>query len=188
MKEQNNTQNSEERFVPVKYIRSDGSIEIYSDYLVSDRGRIGSLVNPCGSKRSVMKILKPNATGRLGHLQVKLCVNGKQNSRKIHRIVLSSFYPEQYFNGAEVDHKDRNPANNFLSNLHWVDHNENNTNRPKCSLKRIRVTYLADGRIEEYDNMVDCSRSFGKARMWCDNIIRRHNGFNEKYNILIQKI
>lgn len=188
MKEQNNTLNSEERFVPVRHICSNGTVEIYPNYLISDQGRVGSLVNPCGSKRSVMKILKPNTYSKLGHLQVKLCVNGKQITRKVHRLVLSSFYPEQHSVGCDVDHINRDPTDNRLSNLRFVDRNTNNANRTKCPLKQIRVTYLADGRIEEYDNMVDCSRSFGKARNWCDNIIRRHKGFNAKHNILIEKI
>lgn len=187
MKEQINTPSSKERFVQAQYIKPDGTIETYSNYMVSDRGRVGSLVDRWG-KRSVMKIMKPTVKGKLGYLGVGLYGGGKCYFRFIHRIVLSSFHPEQYIEGTEVDHIDRCPTNNRLSNLHWIDKNGNYANRSTCSLKKIRVTYLCDGHTEEFDSMYDCSRAFGKSLAWCINMIRKCNGFNAKHNILIEKI
>lgn len=186
MKEQNNTPNSGERFVQAQYIRKDGTIEVYQNYMVSDRGRVGSLVNRWG-KRSAMRIRKPTACSRLGHLGVTLSVNNKTHRRSIHRIMLSSFHPELWsMDKNEVDHIDRNPANNLLNNLHWVTSSDNIANR--ITPKKIRVTYMNDRHTEEFDNMYECSRAFGMNDHWCAHIIRRHNGFNAKHNILIQKI
>lgn len=186
MKQQINTPSSAERFVPAQYILSDGTIETYSNYMVSDKGRVGSLVDTHGNKRPVMKILKPYPCDKLGHLQVSLWVNGKGYSRMVHRLVLSSFHPEQYFNGAEIDHKDRCPTHNYLDNLHWTDSKGNCANRSNMNL--IRVTYLEDGHTELFDNMTDCSIAFSKNPKWCSEIIYRHKGFNAKLNILIEKI
>lgn len=188
MNQQNITPNSTERFVQAQYILSDGTIETYSNYMVSDHGRVGSWTNHGGTKRQVMKILKPRPYGKLGHLHIWLCANSKRYNRQVHRLVLSSFHPEQYFEGAEADHIDRNTTNNHLRNLRFVDHNGNNANRTKCPLKKIRVTYLNDSHVEEFDNMPDCSRAFGKSITWCEAIIRRFKGFSAKYNILIEKI
>lgn len=187
-KQQNITQDSTERWVEARFIRADGSIESFPGYVVSNWGKVGSLVDTHGNKRRVMKILKPCQYDKLGHLRVRLCNDKKKYARSIHRLMLSSFHPEQYFEGAEVDHKDRCPTNNRLDNLRWTDHNGNNANRAMNPLKKIRVTHLNDRHIEEFDNMKDCSRAFGKSTGWCNSVIILLNGFNAKYNILIEKI
>lgn len=188
MNQQNITPNSTERFVSAQYICSDGAIEIYSNYVVSDRGRVASLVDTHGNKRMAMKILKPCGCDKLDHQRVRLYNNKKTTARSVHRLILSSFHPEQYFEGAEVDHINRDPTDNRLVNLRWTDRNGNNANRALNPLKKIRVTHLNDGHIEEFDNMKDCSRAFGKSTGWCNSVIILLKGFNAKYNILIEKI
>lgn len=187
MKQQNIAHDSTERFVPAQYIRKDGAVETFPNYMVSDRGRVGSLVNHCGNKRSVMKILKPAAPNKLGYLAVTLRANGKRYQRAVHRLVLSSFHPELWTRDKnEVDHIDRCPTNNLLGNLRWTDRNGNCTNRD--TVKKIKVTYLCDGHTEEFDNMRECDRAFGKGRTWSVCIINNCKGFSKKYNVLIQKI
>lgn len=187
-KQQNITHDSTERWVEARLIRHGGTVETYPNYMVSDHGRVASLVDNHGNKRRVMKILKPCQCDKLGHLRVRLYNDKKKYARTIHRLMLSSFHPEQYFEGAEVDHKDRCPTNNHLDNLRWTDHNGNCANRAMNPLKKIRVTWLDDGHIEEFDNMKDCSKAFGKSTGWCNSVIILLNGFNAKYNILIEKI
>lgn len=189
MKQQNNTPDSAERFVPAQYILSDGTIETYSNYMVSDMGRVASLVDTHGNKRKVMKIKRPAAYSKLGHLVVGLSVRGKSYYRTVHRLVLSSFHAELWSkDNNEVDHLDRDPTHNYLDNLRWTDRNGNCANRAMNPLKKIRVTYLNDGHTEEFDNMMDCNRAFGKSVAWCSYIISNRNGFSAKYNILIEKI
>lgn len=46
----------------------------------------------------------------------------------VHRLVAETFIPNPE-NKPEVDHIDRNPSNNNVSNLRWVTVRENNNNR-----------------------------------------------------------
>lgn len=71
MKKRNDAPSSKERWKPLQFIKSDGTIEVYSNYMVSDHGRFGSLVNNYGNKRSIMKILK-QFSAHNGYLQVSL--------------------------------------------------------------------------------------------------------------------
>ena len=65
------------------------------------------------------------------YLQWGLSKNGKVTIRQIARWVANTF-PElienEYFEGAEIDHKDTNRLNNHPSNLHWVTRKENINN------------------------------------------------------------
>ena len=182
MKQQNITQDSTERWTEARFITSSGQIEVYSDYLISDKGRVASV------KGKAMRIMKLIPRGKLGHLGLNLYKNGKLYARTTHRIMMSSFHPELYFKGAEVDHINRIPTDNRLENLRWTDHNSNNANKVWNPVKCVRVTWLNDSHVEEFDNMHDVSRKFGKSSKWCVMISRKYNGFNKKYNIKIEKI
>jgi hypothetical protein len=60
-----------------------------------------------------------------GYLEVVLYAkNGKRKKEKVHRLVALAFLdnPE---NKPQVNHKDENPANNYLDNLEWVTAKEN---------------------------------------------------------------
>lgn len=54
---------------------------------------------------------------------------------RVHRLVLETFVGFAPDGKTEVDHIDRNPANNHVSNLRWVSRTENNRN----TLKQDRV-------------------------------------------------
>lgn len=56
-----------------------------------------------------------------GYEIVNLCKDHKNHFKKVHRLVAFAF-PEicgTYFDGAVVNHKDENPANNCAWNLEW---------------------------------------------------------------------
>lgn len=85
-------------------------IDGYENYEVSDQGRVRSLEHG---------ILKPWKS-KQGRCYVSL---GRRNKKQVHRLVAFAF-PEicgEYFEGAEINHKDENPANNAAVNLEWCN-------------------------------------------------------------------
>ena len=66
-----------------------------------------------------------------GRLNWSLWINGKEKCKQI-GVWIALTYPElienEWFKGAEIDHKDTNVRNNHPSNLHWVTHKQNINN------------------------------------------------------------
>lgn len=61
---------------------------------------------------------------------VMLSYDHKQTRKAVHRLVAFAF-PEicgEYFDGADIDHKDTDPTNNKAENLHWVTKSGNMRN------------------------------------------------------------
>jgi hypothetical protein len=73
------------------------------------------------------KILK-RPINSYGYVKMCLRVNNKQFNLSLHRILAILFLPN-IKNLPEVDHKDRDPLNNSIFNLHWVTHSQNLHNR-----------------------------------------------------------
>ena len=91
----------------------------FSNYQISNLGNVRNI--------STNKVLKP-APDKDGYLRVGLTKESKQRSFRVHRLVAEVFLenPNGY---KQVDHIDRNPANNLFHNLRWVSHSENQINR-----------------------------------------------------------
>jgi len=107
-----------------KYI--DGSKELY---MVSDQGRIKSLVN----KRIIMK----QSIDSTGYLVLNLVLHGKKITRRVHQLVAIAFLghvPDGY--NIVVDHKKNNKLDNRASELQLLTHRENvSKDRKGCSSK-----------------------------------------------------
>lgn len=110
-----------EIFKQAQYIREDGSIEIYYGYEVSNLGRVKSY------QKGKERIRKSGVCSKYGHQMIWLYKDSKLYGLCVHRLVLSTFNPESYFDNAVVDHIDSNPKNNRLGNLRWVTQKENNS-------------------------------------------------------------
>lgn len=90
--------------------------EFEGRYQVSDQGRVFS-------KFAGGRVLA-QFPHRDGYAQVKLCLDGKESTVFVHRLVAAAFVPN--LNGlTEVDHVDLDKANNYARNLEWVDRAEN---------------------------------------------------------------
>lgn len=78
-------------------------------YIVSNRGRVYGL-----KKRKEVKAAKMNK----GYMVVTLWKNNEQNTMLVHRIVAQAFIPNPD-NLPQVNHKDTNKLNNYMTNLEW---------------------------------------------------------------------
>jgi hypothetical protein len=100
-------------------------------YEVSDYGRIKRLKKAQGATSG--GILKP-ALLPDGRLKVVLCVESIGRNFKVHILVSRAFLGIPA-SGLEVNHKDGNPANNYLSNLEYVTPKENSIHARRVLLR-----------------------------------------------------
>lgn len=99
-------------------------IEGFSNYSVSNQGKIKNI--------RTGKILKP-CINSWGYSTVNLYRDKKSFSKKLHRLVLSSF-KEKPKNKNMCNHVDGNKQNNSISNLEWCNHRENMEHAKKLGL------------------------------------------------------
>lgn len=93
------------------------TIEGYTDYQVSNIGRVKSL------KYGKERILKQNKINN-GYLYVHLHKEGKVKNMLIHRLVAGSFLNNQY-NLPEVNHRNEDKSDNRIENLEYCDRKYN---------------------------------------------------------------
>lgn len=114
-----------------EYFRLDPTIPSGLRWIKSTNGRIKP-GQPAGS---------PNSDG---YYQFRL----HRKHYKCHRVILllNGVHPAK--GCGEVDHIDRNPANNLISNLRWVDRAANNRNRKTEGQIPWRYVSPAFGRLK----------------------------------------
>ncbi|MDN6167577.1 MAG: NUMOD4 motif-containing HNH endonuclease [Lactococcus lactis] len=122
------------------------------DYEISNKGRIKSyrpqyVINK-GYVNKDGHIMKPSNNGR-GYLIVFLAGKGFRDRRYIHRLVAMHFLKENYFQGAEVNHKDGDKSNNCIENLEWLSTEDNKKHAIETGLfdqrgSKGRKTHLSD--------------------------------------------
>lgn len=93
-------------------------------YQVSNKGNVRSVErrDSRGCRRRG-RTLKPGHDGS-GYPMVNLCKNGKQKTKKVHRLVAEAFLPNPE-SLSHVNHMDEVKDNNGLSNLEWCTHRYN---------------------------------------------------------------
>ena len=105
-------------------------------YMVSNLGRVKSI------KRKEHYIFKPTIDGH-GYYKVELCLNGKQKTHKIHKLVATNFLGHTPSGMKEVvDHINNDKLDNRLSNLRLVSNRFNvSRHTRKTSSKYTGVTW-----------------------------------------------
>lgn len=103
----------------------------FPDYEISNHGRVISYRCPNA------RLLDP-ACNKLGYKQVCLRdFNDRQCMMYVHRLVARQFLPPPREDQKEIDHIDRNPSNNLVTNLRWSNRSENlrNTRRYRTDIE-----------------------------------------------------
>ncbi len=116
-------------------------------YQISNFGRVRSVdrteMNVNGINRKLKGSLKSTYTDRTGYVLVTLSKNNENKVYPLHRLVAQAFIPNPN-DLDEVNHKDRNRKNNFLSNLQWCTSRENTHHartKMKSSSKYVGVSF-----------------------------------------------
>lgn len=168
-------------------------------YQVSNIGRVRSIdriTTNIGGRKNLYKgrILRLNMI-KVGYLYAHLCKNNKVKAFRVHRLVASAFIqnPNNY---PQVNHKDKNKANNIVNNLEWCTASQNQIH--SVSLGRnyniTKVQELCKREISVYRNGVfvahfnskkECCEKLGLTK---DSVYRtlkgeykQHKGFTFKY-------
>lgn len=155
-------------------------IDGYSNYCVSNKGRVKSLGNNRSRKE---KILKPHTT-KAGYLMVQLWKDGKGKDFTVHRLVAQAFIPNTE-DFPQCNHLDENKTNNCVENLEWCtakfNHNYGTRNermaaalkgrkRPEETVKKIsaalskpvlQIDPLNDKIIKEWKSATEVKRTLG---------------------------
>ena len=105
-------------------IETYANITGFSNYQVSTFGNVKNITTG--------KILKPQTNSCNGYLQITLMDDGERSYKKIHRLVANAFL-ENSEDKKCVDHVDHDRKNNYLSNLRFATHTENNQNKSTYS-------------------------------------------------------
>lgn len=111
-------------------------------------------ITSCGKVWSykTKKFLKPRQTKR-GYLQVMLYKNSKGKNYYIHRLVAIAFIDNPN-NLLQVNHKDEDKTHNWINNLEWITHKENNnygTHNERMGKTHRKPIYCI-----ELDKIFDC--------------------------------
>lgn len=93
-------------------------IEGFEHYFISDEGIVYS------DYSGTLKQMHPFKDSKGRYLIIKLSLNGKVYPKLVHRLVAEAFIENPY-HLPEVNHKDKDPSNNCVSNLNWCTRKEN---------------------------------------------------------------
>lgn len=129
----------------------------FPNYSVSSLGRVK--VDESG----YLFKLSPNASGRY-----QINMRNEKNMKKniyVHRLVAEMFVEGKSVERDTVDHIDRNPRNNFFSNLRWATRSEQAINRNPWTHKgKSCLQYDTDFvLIKKWEKIADAAKSLGIA-------------------------
>lgn len=119
-----------------------------------------------------------------GYRLVILWKEGKQSSALIHRLVAREFIGEPPTPGHTVNHKDYDKANNFWTNLEWMEHADNvryskdviPRNRGEANRSKLKESQVRDIRGRHASGsrtLTQLANEFGVSVQTCSAIVRR---------------
>ena len=117
-------------------------------YIASSLGRIASLGRYVNTKNNYQKwnnpkLLSLKHISKCGYLTVNLSRFNKQHLMLVHRIIATTFLPNNN-NKPCIDHIDTNRTNNNINNLRWCTYSENMCN--DITAEKMQNIYKNDTR------------------------------------------
>lgn len=157
-------------------------------YQVSDAGRVRSIShfainNKGGGERLTNgRVLSPYKMPN-GYLQVQLSKGSTKKKHYIHRLVAIVFLKNEN-NLSDVNHIDGNKDNNYVQNLEWCSHKDNQMHMVKNKLTRKAIPVLCIENNKEYCSLSEAERKTG----FCRKLIKRacleeteYKGYNWRF-------
>ncbi len=108
-------------------------IQGYPNYIVYEDGRI--------QNKKTKRFLK-QYPDKNGYLVTQLYNDGKCKTQRCHRIVANHYIPNPD-NLPDVDHINRNPTNNHVSNLRWCSRVDNLQNKGKYKNNKLNIKHIS---------------------------------------------
>ena len=130
--------------------------------------RGGDVVGPKGKRKT--------QTNKDGYSTLNLYYNGKDNWHSVHRVIKEAFDGTSEL---DIDHRDKNKANNALSNLEYVTHVENCKRRSNTELPHhiATVNYTNSPLAYRYVRSIGGKQVTLKQSVSLDKILK----FKEQY-------
>ena len=158
-------------------------------YKISNKGEVISLSKNSGFLKLKERTMKPTIKSN-GYLEVKLTNDNKIKHFYIHRLVAEHFIPNPN-NYPQINHKDKNPANNNVDNLEWCDNSYNviYSNIPE-KLKELRGDKVSITNIETNETIIakskrDAAKVLNGTDTGITYAIKNNSLYKRKYKIKI---
>lgn len=150
-----------------------------------------------GNVRSVDRIIIENNTNKKkqlsgqnlsmniakdGYRVVVLSKNGKEITKKVHRLVGEAFIPNPE-NKPCVNHKDSNKLNNYQNNIEWCTYLENNLHSINNGNRGKSVIQLNDNKesIRKFESLISAEKYTGVSAQNIGKVCKGERQFAGKY-------
>lgn len=136
-------------------------------YQISNLGRVKSLYNDNGYKKTYREKILKYSIKKNGYCQVILVKNRKRYSKNIHRLVAQAFIPNPN-NLPCVNHKNEIKSDNAVENLEWCTISYNT--RYSCGVK-INQYSINNLFINSWNNIAEISDKLKISRTSINNCL-----------------
>ena len=167
----------------------------YEGYEASNIGAIRSIDRTGSGGRGNWKLRQgmvlSQRVNRAGYMRLNIMVDNVRTTVLAHRMVCWAFHGAPEFDGAQVNHKDGDKANNSVDNLEWCNQLENNRHARATGLhipklgadnKKTRFAYIgtncAGHEVVLIGKQAIFDAGFNQTGVWrSERLGRKHHGY-----------